>query len=711
MPNAEPPSPVSPQESIHSPNHSQNHNPISQSPPTGTQSNPISRPSRNNTQTSALSSSTAPISPTARSSEPAVANPAVPATPSAANAESQRPLLNEEQGRRRSSQRPKTLFERFHSSFSPSTHDLKEFDDVPVDTVRPYLHKQQRSRLQLKSWTEWFITVILCLAYFLVLYFYDRDKAIDRRHRRIINSLVTGIVLLLGVNLNNSLRSYAKMIRWRFLASGYRSLKEFDLLMGCDSIMNVVSLVSHGRHKDKKFPFNSKVQFYALAWLIVQLGIVLAIGVIGLTYNLDISPNFVNVQTGNTSSVDLASLSTGNYLYDLSGLQLWGIRGSALQPAPYATLDQQNAQDGSYLTDYSGHSRRFFVDYNPDNYRISAISSRYIESSVICTQYRVTDGEYGSGSFFTYDVDGRAVNQTLFAAPGPSGLYVTADGNSTGCGPRCTQVVLFQAQSPDDSLLDAVYIDHALRFACNVSVSNIEDLYGGLGDIYEISPLLSKMLGGMLAWSSNAPNGTEEYQLYQETSQVGWYTVPTQIEVADFVSQWTIAGVAAMDARDGSTTESGLTRMYVGNGNQPIQAQKLSVKWWATGAILGAIPFVHFWTLILVIFFANKVIIKDDNPIAVAKVYHTLLNKIGDHHGCMLTGNQLIEALEDDHHVSKVIFGTKDEVHGMKHVDIYEEGSGVNPPRVFPEGDYDGVGTGNHPRRRQKRTLDAHDYF
>ncbi len=258
------------------------------------------------------------------------------------------------------------------------------------------------------------------------------------------NSLVTGTALLLGVNINNSLRSYAKMIRWRLLASGYRSLKEFDLIMGCDSTFNVVSLLRHGRRKEKGFPLNSKVQLYALAWLIVQLAIVVCVGIVGLAYNLEISPTAVNTKIGLTSSVNLTSLSSGNYLSDLTASQAWGLRGLALNPpANDYSLDLKSAPDGSYLRDGQGHSRRYFVDYNPDNFQLNAVSERYIDSLVVCKRYRVTDGEYGDLGYYTYDVDGRAVNETTFDLPGPAGLYVTANANATtSCGPRCTKVVL-----------------------------------------------------------------------------------------------------------------------------------------------------------------------------------------------------------------------------------------------------------------------------
>ena len=257
----------------------------SQSPParsnTQATSNSQSRPSRISTQ-----ASTPPVVPPSRNNtqaSPPSAQTAETTLPNA-NGASTQPPANPPQGRRPSSGRPKNLFRKLHSAFSPSTHDVKEYLVDPPNTVRPYDRRQQRHRLQRLVWMEWVLTFLLSAAYALILALYQRDDHIDKKHRRIFNSLVTGTALLLGVNISNSLRSYAKMIRWRFLASGYRSLKQFDLIMGCDSTVNVISLLRHGRCKDKRFPFNSKVQLYALAWLIVQMAIVVCVGIIGLAY-------------------------------------------------------------------------------------------------------------------------------------------------------------------------------------------------------------------------------------------------------------------------------------------------------------------------------------------------------------------------------------------------------------------------------------------
>lgn len=87
--------------------------------------------------------------------------------------------------------------------------------------------------------------------------------------RRIFNSLVTAISLLLGVNLAASLRSYAKLLRWRMLAICYRPLETFDLVMGCDSLINVLKLVWKARDTKHKY-LPSRTQILCFLWLVVR---------------------------------------------------------------------------------------------------------------------------------------------------------------------------------------------------------------------------------------------------------------------------------------------------------------------------------------------------------------------------------------------------------------------------------------------------------
>jgi len=160
-----------------------------------------------------------------------------------------------------------------------------------------------------------------------------------------------------------------------------------------------------------------------------------------------------------------------------------------------------------------------------------------------------------------------------------------------------------------------------------------------------------------------------------------------------------------------------MNRKTIAKGEQPIVAQILQVTWRYAGAILGVIPFIHFLTLMIVIRWANRAIIKDDSHLAIAKLYHTFLRQTGDR-GCLLQGDEIVKALNNP----EVAYGWRPsgEQDGAMHVDVFERGQ--EPPRVekpFVEGWYDGksrisntseVGNGVGQRRRY-RDIDAAEYF
>lgn len=141
------------------------------------------------------------------------------------------------------------------------------------------------------------------------------------------------------------------------------------------------------------------------------------------------------------------------------------------------------------------------------------------------------------------------------------------------------------------------------------------------------------------------------------------------------------------------------------------------MQWRFAGAILGVIPTLHFITLVLVITWANKAIIKDDSHLAIAKVYHTLLNKLGDR-GCLLRGEHIVEVLENP----EVKYGWRPstEQDKARHVDVFQKGEGLPPAEEpFLEGEYDGESilsasggvNREQGKRRRFRDIDAAEYF
>ncbi|KAK6383120.1 hypothetical protein LTS17_003790 [Exophiala oligosperma] len=633
------------------------------------------------------------------------------------------PPQKSKSGRRHSSF--STLKERIRGSITPSLHNLLEKDSSGKGTSREYCRKTQRHRLLRLTIGEWFNTVVLCVMYFGILYGYSRQTAITVPQRRIFNALTTGVSLLLGVNLAASLRSYAKLLRWRILAACYRPLETFDLVMGCDSLLNCFKLVFKAKnHRYKYLP--SRTQIFCVLWLLVHLAVTVLVGIIGLNYNLDTSPYRVLFRTGAVNILDLDSLWGGtddsSYLTDLYQIQLKGLAGINGDEYDLSDLDNDFSDvtwefDGdppNYFGDSAGRTVWYFQDLNGDDLGEVAISTRHINTQANCTGFNVTEGQYGNLSYVIFKDGDKEVNRSLPAVPGYGSLMAIAQMNST-CGERCTNIEGFQALSDLWSISEAVY------FTCTNTVGRPVDPNVKLSSNYSVSDQVARMLAGAIGWDKTAPtrlpNGTlEQYQLYQNITTVGfngWVDQPDADTMGDIISSFTTGLIATLDAGQDQTY-----RKNVDDGRQPIPAQILKVTWRYAGTILAVIPFIHGCTLVTVILWANKAIIKDDSHLAIAKVYHTFLGQLGEQ-GCLLRGDQIVKVLANP----DVAYGWREstEQDGAMHVDVFEKGR--DHPRVekpFVEGWYDGnskisIVTESEKvvsqRRRRYRDFDAADYF
>lgn len=250
-------------------------------------------------------------------------------------------------GRRRSS--VQSWKHRIRAFVNPSFHDLRDPYLIAPDTSRPYIHVRQRWRLWRLTIGEFFMTVVLSLAYAMLLYGWSRHETIDEWQKRSFNVLSTGLSLLLGLNLAGSLRSYAKLLRWRMLAATYRPLETFDLVLGCDSQINIVRLLWRARNSRYRY-LPSRTQIFCVLWLTVNLVTAGIVASIGLTYNLTTSNTFVLLQSGQISVLDIAGLTSDNYLFDLSNLQSWGVTGRSWNQV-FDSFDYADAQEDAYETD------------------------------------------------------------------------------------------------------------------------------------------------------------------------------------------------------------------------------------------------------------------------------------------------------------------------------------------------------------------------
>lgn len=183
---------------------------------------------------------------------------------------------------------------------APWEHEVFEKDELNIgesQTVRDFDHHRQRRRLFINAFFQWAVTAATCLALVGVLYSYSHRQTLAQTDKHAFNALVTGLSILLGLNLASSLSGYAQMMRWRLLAAKYRNLQDFELIMNCDSQMKVVRLLWAGRTRGRWWIPN-RTQILCFTWLSINTALQVFTALLGLTYSVDTSTSYINPQFG-----------------------------------------------------------------------------------------------------------------------------------------------------------------------------------------------------------------------------------------------------------------------------------------------------------------------------------------------------------------------------------------------------------------------------
>ena len=351
----------------------------------------------------------------------------------------------------------------------------------------------------------------------------------------------------------------------------------------------------------------------------------------------------------------------------------------------------------------------------------SVETQRYIYDQAYCQSYQVVKGQFGNSGIITYiDDNGKHANIRIFdqeQPPGPGGLAISSSTNNQTCGPRCVQMTVFQAQA--DNTAFCSNLEHPHFFICNNTIAQVQNLPSKNAQAYEMDDFQALYYAGAMGWSGTVTDGTpRQFQTYLNCDLLVQYwaqTALTEDLAANLISGYAMATLAVMD--DAHST----SRKTI-QGQEPVYAQVLVPVWWHAGPLLIVIPAIHFLSLVTVIWFSSRVVIKDDGYLATAKLYAPIIAKLEDH-GCISRGDQIIESLGDP----KVVYGwrqvgghdgggeedgslttngsathhdangVRDEDHAdhekLYHVDCFEEGSeGVHTGKKFAEGRYDGSG-------------------
>jgi hypothetical protein len=589
---------------------------------------------------------------------------------------------------------------------------------LPADTVRSFDHRRQRRRLFINSSFQWFITGFICAALAGTLYgFSTIITGLSSARKYIFNALVTGLSILLGLNLASSLRGYAQMMRWRFLASGYRTLQDFELVMNCDSQSKVFRLIWAGRTRGHRLP--NKTQILAVVWLVINVALQVFTALLGLTYSTDVSSEYVALNWGNVSIADVSyigssdtmALYEGDYnshdavMAELPAANDYGITGQDFSVYP-TTFDQYFAYDQSIYTDGYIYWYRF-IDRSPLAFDITTASWRTVNATATCEKHQVTYG--GQAGFQTDDgdvmwdvtwIDSNGVANTWWIPDQATGATTWMSNLTSDCGPRCRQV--YALQVADNITGD---VTEPSFWSCYSYVSTVDGLeyYPDL-DAYKIKDAQARVLAGAIGWSgvtTSSDDGSStdpeshlemvRYPVDSQWSPDGSYTAD---DMAYLVMKFTAGAISAIDNVG--------PRLNV-TGYGPAPAQIINVKWRYSAAILGGIPAIQFLILLTVIMFANKAIIKDTSHLSTARLLRPIVERLGDN-GCLLTGDEIAEQLGN----YRVIYGVREPNTGLgggmgigtiggedgkiRHLDILDETEGLGYRRGrMPEGKYDGM--------------------
>lgn len=150
----------------------------------------------------------------------------------------------------------------------------------PSNTCRVFNRRKQCWRVFISGLWQVAITSAFCAALAGVYVAYSRQQALQSSQVKMFNALNIGISLLLGAQLSSAFKGFGQNIRWQLLSSRYFDLKQFDMVMGCESMITSTQLLWAGRKKGQIFP--TQVQWYCAISLALNLAMQVVVAMLGL---------------------------------------------------------------------------------------------------------------------------------------------------------------------------------------------------------------------------------------------------------------------------------------------------------------------------------------------------------------------------------------------------------------------------------------------
>ncbi|KAI9739038.1 MAG: hypothetical protein M1834_007250 [Cirrosporium novae-zelandiae] len=551
--------------------------------------------------------------------------------------------------------------------------------------ARQFKHSKQRIHLLLHGMFQWFITFAFCASIAGCLEGYAARQIFDTKAKHIFNAVITGLSICLGINMGSAFKSMAHNARWWILSRQTYSPLEFDMILSCESLTTLCQLMWVSRKTWRWITIGCCV-----AWISVNMAMQVGVALIGLTYNINDDDNWVLVRSGLTSAAD----SSHFYPYTIrpGTSKLYGFKRDI------PTLSEEQNTANLYGTQlaymYDDSKTPVFAADNEElswGYcfrQINAISateyfsSRCIVASTYCTAYEILDGAAGNSSIVTYlNGDTRqTLNVTTDHAEGGT-TYIT--DTATTCGPRCANVMVFQSMPSNPTANSAAAV-----YNCNSYVGELgwTDPYEAPREKQKIKDQQAKVAAGAIGSTGVvADNSTLQYKLYLESDFFGTNYFGNNISAAQYIAFFTIGAIAQMDSQNPT--------FNITDGEQPYTGMMLQVEWPYVWGILGALLGAQFLLMVLGIWLADGVIVRDDSFLSMARLLGPLVEHLTKQDGeweggCLLDSDEIAKSCErvGINQVTYTAYMTKADG-SLHHVGVERE---VGLKGRWPKGWYDG---------------------
>lgn len=150
----------------------------------------------------------------------------------------------------------------------------------PSNTCRVFNRRKQCWRVFISGLWQVVITSAFCGALAGLYVYYSRQALLTPFDLRVYNAVNIGLTLFLGAQISSAFKGFGQNLRWQLLSSRYFDLKQFEMIMGCESMITSAKLLWSGRNKGHKLP--SQVQWYCAISLMLNLGMQVVLAILGL---------------------------------------------------------------------------------------------------------------------------------------------------------------------------------------------------------------------------------------------------------------------------------------------------------------------------------------------------------------------------------------------------------------------------------------------